>query len=69
MALTEEPMRNESTDDLDAGSDTTRPRPATNQIRKSTPDADPRRRWMEAGASDDLAFALAMLALTESGDG
>jgi hypothetical protein len=37
----------------------------TAQPGRGIPDADPRRRWFEAGASDDLALALAMLALTE----
>jgi hypothetical protein len=65
-------MRYHTQDDFDGGrgpSLTTRPElTTTNGTRECPPEGDPRRRWMEAGANDDLAFALAMLALTEGGD-
>jgi hypothetical protein len=60
-------MRNHSDDNFEGDSGITLPE-TTVATRVPSAQGDPRRRWMEAGASDDLAFALALLALTEGGD-
>ena len=53
-------MRNHGQDDFDWDR-------KPNRIEHSKDGADPRDKWLAAGANDDLAFLMAMLALAEGG--
>ena len=53
-------MRNHGQDDIDLDR-------VSNLIEHTEDSTDPRDKWLAAGANDDLAFLMAMLALSEGG--
>ena len=62
LVRTEGTMQNHKQDDFDGGR-------APSLIEHPRASTDPREKWLAAGANDDLAFLMAMLALAEGAGG